>query len=276
MFISASCSIQKIAVRSFSGIMDYGIQSILEESDLRIAEISLASNLKLIETLIKADPENEKLLTMAAMGYGSYALGFLEDTLPDRASNLYNRGKEYGLRVLRKNSDFSVAEKGDLDDFVKSLNNFSKDDVPALFWASYNWGSLINLNVNDMEIMADLPKVNALMQRALDLDDKYYFGGAYLYFASMYSKIPAMLGGKPQKSKEYFERAIKISDGKFLMAYVYYAKMYAVTIQDKELYISLLNKVLEAPMNILPDHILPNVIAKQKAKVLLENIDKYF
>jgi hypothetical protein len=215
-------------------------------------------------------------LTICSMGYGSYALGFLEDTLPNRASNLYLRGKEYGMRVLRINPDFANSEKGDLEEFTKALGKFSKEDVTALFWSSYNWGCLINLNVDDMEIISDLPKVNAMMQRILELDDKYYFGGAYLYFASMYAKVPQALGGNPPKSKEYFERAIKISDGKFLMALVYEAKMYAVGVQDKELFSSLLNKVLEAPYNILPDQILPNMIAKQKAKTLLDNIDKYF
>jgi hypothetical protein len=60
------------------------------------------------------------------------------------------------------------------------------------------------------------------------------------------------------------------------MAYVYYAKMYAVAVQDKELFTSLLKKVIDAPYNIMPDQILPNAIAKQKAATLLENVEKYF
>jgi hypothetical protein len=272
----SSCSIQKMAISSMSGILNGGMECMLEENDLRIAEVSLISNLKLIETLIKADPGNEDFLTMASMGYGSYALGFLEDSLPDRASNLYLRGRNYGLRLLKEKEGITGLETMTLDEFSKTMGKIKKDDVPALFWSAYNWGSYINLNVADPEIAADLSKVNEMMQKVIDLDSTFYYGGAFLYFGSMYSKIPKMLGGSPEKSKEYFEKALKINEGKFLMTYVYYAKMYAVAVQDKELFTSLLKKVIETPENILPKNVLPNVMAKAKAQVLLNNIETYF
>jgi tetratricopeptide (TPR) repeat protein len=256
--------------------MDYGLETLLEESDLRVAEISLISNLKLVETLIKADPENKKLLVIASMGYGSYAFGFLEDSLPNRATAIYLRARSYGIRALKLNTNFEKYEKANLDDFTNGLNSIDKDNLDALFWTAYNWGSVINLNLNDPEIISDLSKVNAMMERVIKIDPNYYYGGAYLYLGSIYSKIPKMLGGNPEKSKEYFEKALKISDGKFLLTYVYYAKMYAVAIQDRDLFSNLLNKVIDADINILPSQILPNSIAKDKASKLLVAIDNYF
>jgi hypothetical protein len=272
----SGCSIEKFAVRKVSGMMDQGMDALMRENDMHIAEISLISNVKLIETLIGVDPENKKLLLFASMGYGSYALGYLEDSLTERASNIYWRGKEFGMRILRDKEGFKEAEHGDQETFEKVLNTFSKDDVPYIFWAAYNWGSYINLNISDPEIISDLSKVNAMMQFVLDNDETYYYGGAHMYFGTMYSKLPAALGGNLKKSKEHFDKCISINNGKFLMAYTYYAKSYAVASQDQELFKTFLNKVIETPENIDPSLTLPNVMAKNKAKYLLANIENYF
>ena len=270
------CSIEKYAVRKIANVMDSGMEVIMKENDLHIAEISLLSNIKLIETFISLDPKNEKLLLFASMGYGSYALGYLEDSLPDRASNIYWRGKEYGLKILREKKGFQEAENGDLESFEKILKTFSKQDVPYIFWTAYNWGSYINLNLNDPEIVCDFSKVNAMMQFVLDNDETYYYGGAHLYFGTSLSKMPAMLGGNLSKSKEHFEKCISINKGNFLMVYVFYARMYAVAQQDEELFTELLNKVITTPYNIDKNLTLPNVMAQQKAKYHLANIENYF
>lgn len=272
----AGCSIEKYAVRKMSGMMDHGMDAIMHENDMHIAEISLLSNIKLIETFIGVDPENKKLLLFASMGYGSYALGYLEDSLSDRASNIYWRGKEFGMRILREKEGFKEVENGDLESFEKVLKTFTKDDVPYIFWTAYNWGSYINLNLNDPEAISELSKVNAMMQFVLDNDETYYYGGAHMYFGTILSKMPAALGGNLPKAKEHFDKCISINSGKFLIAYTYYAKMYAVAMQDQELFKTLLNKVIETPENIEPNLILPNVMAKNKAKYLLANIENYF
>lgn len=270
------CSIEKFAVRKIAGMMDHGMDAIMKENDTHIAEISLLSNIKLIETFIGVDPENKKLLLFASMGYGSYALGYLEDSLQEKASNIYGRGREYGMRILRMNDEFKKAENIDLESFEKALKTFSKDDVPYIFWAAYNWGNYINLNIHDPEAISDLSKVNAMMQFVLDNDENYYYGAAHMYFGTILSKMPAALGGNLKKSKEHFDRCISINKGGFLMAYVYYAKMYAVAQQDSELFKSYLEKVMNTPEDINSELILPNVMAKNKAKYLLENIENFF
>jgi hypothetical protein len=270
------CSIEKYAVSKVSGMMDHGMEAIMRENDMHIAEISLLSNIKLIETLIGVDPENKKLLLFASMGYGSYALGYLEDSLPERASNIYWRGKEFGMRILREKEGFKEVESGDLESFEKVLKTFSKEDVPYIFWTAYNWGNYINLNLSDPEVISDLSKVNAMMQFVLDNEETYYYGAAHMYFGTMLAKMPAALGGNLPKSKEHFDKCISINNGKFLMAYVYYAKMYAVASQDQELFKTFLNKVIGTPENIEPNLVLPNVMAKNKAKYFLTNIENYF
>ena len=88
--------------------------------------------------------------------------------------------------------------------------------------------------------------------------------------------MPPALGGKPEKAKDYFERCLAINKGKFLMTQVFYAKSYAVQVQDQELYESLLKKVIEAPSDILPSATFPNAVAKQKARRLLAKSNELF
>ena len=59
---------QTIAIKTMAGIMDYGFEAFNEESDTQLAKEGLGSNLKLIEALIKGDPDNEKLLIYASQG----------------------------------------------------------------------------------------------------------------------------------------------------------------------------------------------------------------
>jgi len=275
MLLLQGC-VQTIAIRTMGGILDYGFEAFNEESDLRIAESALGSNLKLLEALIKGDPENGQLLLLAAQGYSAYALAFAEDDSPERAKMLYARGRDYGLRILTQNAKFKTALEADDATFRAALQSFSKADVPSVFWTAFGWAGYVNLARTDLEALAALPKVNAMMEFVLRHDPSYYYGGAHVFFGSFIASTPVVLGGKPERAKEHFEQALAASDGKFLMSYVYYAKTYAVQVQDKKLFESLLTKVDEAPVDLLPAARLPNAVAKSKARKLRDSIDELF
>jgi hypothetical protein len=275
LFLSG-CSVQKIALRSMSGILDNSMAALYEENDLALAEQAIASDLKLLEGLIKSDPKNEKFLLLACQGFGSYALGFVEDTNPDRARSFYLRGRDYGLKILNKNQDFDSVIDGSIDRLEAALKKFDKKDVPALFWTANNWANWINLNFTNPQALADLPKVQLMMQRVLDLDESYFYGGAHLFFGTIYAVRPPILGGNIEKAKQHFGRCFEFSQQKFLLPYVYYARYYATRTLDEELFKSTLTKVLETPDDVLKGQQLPNAIAKQKAASLLKQIEDFF
>lgn len=275
IFLSG-CSIQSIALRSTGAVVDYGLEAINEESDLRLAEQSIASNLKLLEGLIKGDPENEHLLLLASRGYGSYALGFAEDGSPDRARIFYLRGRDYGLRILRQRERFAQAWDKDVESFQRALSEFNRDDVPAIFWTSNGWGNFIRLTLTDPAAIADLPKVEALLKFVLDKDESYFYASSHLALGTLYASRPKILGGNPEKARAHFERCLEITKGRFFMAYVYYAMSYAVQTQNKELFSSLLHKVVDGSLEALPEQRLANAIAKQKAKTLIAKMSDLF
>lgn len=270
------CSVQKLALRSMSGILDHSMAALFEESDLQLAEQAIASDLKLLEGLIKSDPNNEKFLLLACQGFASYALGFVEDNDPARAQALYLRGRDYGFQILGQNPTFQPALSGELERLALALKKFHQSDVPALFWTANNWANWINLNLTDTDALADLPRVQLMMQRVLELDEGFFFGGAHLFFATIYASRPKLLGGDLDKAQHHFSRCFEFAQGKFLLPYVYYARYYAPRQMDEELFKSTLNKIIATPNDILPDQRLPNAIAKRKATDLLQKIDEFF
>ncbi|RPI06286.1 MAG: hypothetical protein EHM64_03515 [Ignavibacteriae bacterium] len=268
--------IQTIALRSMGGILDNGLASFNEESDLQLAHEALGSNLKLIEAMIKSDPENDQFLLFAAQGYNSYALAFCEDDSVERARVFYLRAKEYGMRVLMKNKKFKDAMNGDITAFREAVQTFCKDDVPAIFWTAFSWGSYVNITRTDVSGLADLSKVQALIEFVAEQDPSFYHGGAYLFLGVIEGTTPRSLGGNPEKAKDYFEKCLAVNGGKFLMTQLYYAKAYAVSTMNQPLFESLLKQIEDASIDDVPEIRLANVVAKQKAKRLLAQESELF
>ncbi len=262
--------IQGIAINTVGGIVDDGFTALTEEQDLDIAEKALPANLKLLEVMLKSDPGNERLLLLVSQGYSSYALGFVEDREPERARMLYLRGRDYALRILQKNKSLAQALNGSPDDLRNELALHEKEDVPAVFWAAFGWGSYINLSLTSPDALADLPKTEVLMNFAAEKDSTFYYGGAHVFLGTLYGSRGRMLGGNPERSREHFEKALRINGGKFLMTYVYYARSYAVQTLNEALFDELLAKVSETSLEVLPEFRLANAIAKKKAQLLAE------
>jgi hypothetical protein len=114
------------------------------------------------------------------------------------------------------------------------------------------------------------------MEWVKEKDSTYYYGGQYLYFGMYYGSFPPLLGGRPDLAKENFERAIAAGGGKFLMTYVFYAKIYAVETQDERLFEDLLAHVIDASADVLPEQRLANAVAKKRAQEALARKGDFF
>lgn len=270
-----SCSLQSIVIRQMEPILENSSSALYEETDYDLAKIAIPGNLKLIEGLIKSDPENDKLLLLAAEGYSGYAMGFLEDNEPERAKNLYLRARDYAVRVLhdKYDIDFLEMETTPFDSLVKIMTN---EDVPALFWTGFSWAGYINLSLTEPSAIIALTKVQAMMQRIEQLQPEYFNAAVYLFFGSIYGMKPRILGGDPEKAKINFEKNLRITNNSFLLSYVYMAKFYAAKILDEELFDQYLNHVIQAEQNPDPQKRLMDAIAKQKAKHLLAMKEELF
>lgn len=266
-------------------ILPDALTTFFDEPDYDLAKLALPSNLKLVEVLSRANPGNNSLKTLCSQMFASYGIGFVEEpqspetpSSPQviaRAKSFYERGMNYGFGVLPARCQEAMGHHR-LEEFSQTLASLGKADVPALFWTALNWGNLVNLSQDDPDRLAELPFVAAMMERVLELEESYYYGGAHLFFIVYHAGRPTTLGGDPAKAKQHYERLKAISGGKFLLGEIYYATYYAVAIQDEDLFRKTLQGVLDAPSGILPGEQLTSEIAKRKAQALLAMTQDFF
>lgn len=259
MSMLSACSLNRFVVRQTANIIDGGLPAVFSQSDPQYVKEALPGNLQLMEILLQNDPSNRKLLINAAQGFCGYALMFIEDENPERASIFYAKGGAYASRAL----------KG-----VKP-ETACKADVPPLFWQTFCKASYINLNRDKPEAVAELPDIEPAAEKILALDPDYYYNGAQSILGAYYSIRPRILGGDPEKAKAHFELALKGAGEGFLLNRFMYAKMAAVAAQDAGLFENLLNAVLTAEPKDGSTR-LPDEVAKIKAKKLLEKKDELF
>jgi len=128
---------------------------------------------------------------------------------------------------------------------------------------------------SDWNAVAELPKVEAVMLRIVELDDAYEDGMPHLYLGVLNTIRPPSVGGRPEVARAHFERAIELSEGRNLMAKVYFAERYARLVFDQQLHDRLLREALAADP-VAPGLTLSNILAQEQARTLLEESSEYF
>ncbi len=83
---------------------------------------------------------------------------------------------------------------------------------------------------------------------------------------SLHAFRPPMMGGDPEASRAAFDKAIAVSDGKFLLASYLYAKFYCYRVQDADEFERRLQYVLDQPDTIMPEYRLLNVLARSRRR----------
>lgn len=272
----SGCSINRMAAKTTIGVMAPASEAFYEEEDLELAREGLPANLKMMEGLLKAAPDDERLLVLLAQGFCSYSFAFLEEsTKPgdvERANKMYLRGYHYGLKALP--ASLNQYATGDLELFEKAVNQVN--DVAPLFWTAYCFGNWVNLNKSDVKAVAELSRVELMMRKVLQLDPQFYNASAHTFYGVYYGSRPKMLGGNPEKAKEHFDQAIQFTQGKFLMPKLFKAQFYAVPIQDEALFEKLLKEVIEASDSIFPEQKMANLVAKKRALALMKEKKNLF
>jgi len=270
------CATSKtMTVAATASLLEDVVKASYKQSDLRLIREGMVSYLMLIDGMVEALPDNERLLISAAQSYASYASAFVQDEDSEYALTLYARAREYALRALEQ-IGFTNPVSRSFDDFEIGLKDLGKKDVSYIFWAATCWGSWISLNRGSIEAMAELPRVELMMKRVLALDEAFYYGGAHIFMGILDASRPKIAGGDLNQARDHFLKAIELGDGKFLMAQIYYADNYAKKAFKKELYLSILQEVLKTPADGTSELTLLNTVAHTKAKKMLEEADDFF
>lgn len=248
--------------------------AILNQDDPAIVRSAVPSYLLLLDGLIHQHPDDVDLLAAGAQLYALYGARFAPSH--ERAVQLTEKAHRYGTQALCLEHEWACEWDGsDYDGFVQHLNEVTRKETDVLYAYAVGWLSYLDATSEDWGAVAELPWVQAALERVTALDDTYQQGAVHAYLGTLYCLRPPALGGEPEKAKMHFERAIELSGGQDLSVKVEYARRYARLVFDRELHDRLLREVLDAPAEA-PNLTLFNVLAKQEAQELLQSAEDYF
>ena len=249
-------------------------QTILNSNDLATVEAGAPAYLLMIDSLLERNPDDEPLLRTAANIYTAYADVFVKNG--DRAEKMSDKSLGYAFRAAcAHDAGFCSFRNINFQDFKHQISKCRLKDVPALFTLGSSWAAWIRSHRKDWNAIAEIARVEAIMQRTIEIDEHYQDGAAHVYLGILASFLPPALGGRLDVGRQHFERALEISGQKNLMTKVIYARQYARMAYDRNLHDRLLKEVVGADPNV-PGYVLSNTLAQQQAKELLGSADDYF
>ena len=275
-FSCASCSfIEKHGVNLAVPVLKGTVDNIMTLESANLAKEGLPGQLILISALVEFSPNNDQLLALASQAYASYGLA-VEWENPEYAIELYEIGKNYGLKALKHNNTDIYDGLKEGKHLADLAGEITVDDVPAACWYGLNAGLQIILEMEDPYVLIGLGDVTKVFERILALKDDYFYYVAHLFQGSYYIIAGIIGGGGPERAKEEFDAAFEKTDNNFLLAHTFYARYYAVSMLNEGLFDKMIEYVLNTPNNVLPDARLVNDIAKKKAFWLKEHKNLFF
>jgi hypothetical protein len=252
-------------------------KAVLDQEDPGTVRDGLPAYLLLLDSLIvgaKADDDAlAGTLLAAARLNGAYAGNFTGDD-PVRARVLSGKAFAYARRATcLRDAGVCAAMDQDPERFAAAIA--ASNDAPLLYALAAAWIGSVQANSEDWGAIADLPKIEALLQRAIAIDPATDGGQAHVYLGVLNSLRPEAIGGKPEEGRKHFETAFTLSGGRNLYAKTLEAEFYARLVFDQELHDRLLNEVIAADPRA-PGYTLVNTLAQQRARKLLESGKDYF
>ncbi len=285
---ASACSLTKMAANSTVDVVAAGKPSVDKQSDPELARSAIEANIGMMEGLKEVLPEDPRLHALLGEAYTGYAFAFVEDDLDQlsdhdpqaeataaRAIEIYRRGRHNAFEALALQSGTTDLVEATDTAFETALASLEKGDVPSLFWGGNAWGSMINLGQEDPTLVLELPRVEAIMERVLELDPEYFDGGAHLATGIMLASVPAVLADQTDAALAAFDAADAVAGGKNLMIRALKARWVLVSKRDREGFEELLEAIVDSEIES-PRHNLVNALARRRAARWLGRIDRYF
>jgi hypothetical protein len=272
---AAACSPKQMALNRMASALADSSTVYERDNDPEFVRLAAPSTLKTVEMLLSQSPRQPQLLLTACSGFTQYSYGFLHvesvlkaadpvsaQDLRARATKMYQRARGYclsGLQVAHP----GITEPALASDPTGALRATTREDVPFLYWTAASWGADIVLSSNPLTRVAELPVVRALLQRAKALNDAWD-GGAIYEGMIAFDGLPPLLGGSPAAARADFNKAVELSSGKSVFAYV----AMALVTSDAAEKSRLLDQALAIDTSTIVSRRLTNLIAQRYARAL--------
>lgn len=278
------CSMRTLAVNQLGNALAAGGTTFASDDDPELVGGALPFSLKLMESLLAESPEHAPLLVATSRGFTQYAYGWVGPAADDdgetgeaareRSKRLYLRGRDYGMRALAASIDnfrvrFAVNPRA-------AVALARKRDVPALYWTAAAWGMAISSGKDDLDLVADLPVVEALISRAAELEPGFDEGAIDTFLISFEAARSGMSKDAAAQARKHFHRAVEQSRGESAAPFVAAAEALAIPDQNRAEFEKLLSDALAIDPNVRPEWRLQNVLAQRRARWLLAHHDDLF
>jgi predicted anti-sigma-YlaC factor YlaD len=286
--LAPGCSIKRFAVNKVGDALAGGGTTFSSDDDPELVRAAIPFSLKLMESLLTESPRHRGLLFATASGFTQYAYAFvqqdadeLEDrdlaaatALKSRAKRLYLRARDYGLRGL------DTAHRGFTANLHSNPTNAvrvaTKKDVPILYWTAVSWGAAIALAKDDPDLIAQIPQMEALIDRALALDDTFDRGAIHSFLITYEMARSGQPGDPAQRARHHFDRAMTLSNGALAGPLVALAESVSLAKQNLKEFEALLGQALAINPDAHPETRLVNLVMQRRARWLLGRKEDLF
>ncbi len=288
VLMNTGCSIKRMAVNTVGDALSGGGTSFAMDDDPELIRGAAPFSLKLMESLLAESPSHKGLLLACASGFTQYSFAFVAEEadrtegkdldmateMRHRARNLYLRARNYGLRGLEVSyPGFGKALYTDPQAAVQSLK---AKDVPFIYWTAVSWAGAISVLKDNADLIADLPIVEALIDRALALDEKFDKGAIHSFLIAYEMNRQTGSGDPEVRARDHFKRAVELSGGKLCGPFVTLAESISLPNQDKTEFRTLLQHALDVRPDSEPESSLANRVMQRRARWLLDRIEQLF
>ena len=246
--------------------------SILNSEDIDTVREGVPAYLLLMDSFLRSSPDSEDLLLAASNLNGAFSALVVDEDRIKLFSDKSMRYVEHAACVSK--SPLCDVRQQSYAEFEQTVSSLKVSDVLIAYSLGVAWVGRLQANSDDWAVIAELSRAKLLMERVIELDENHENGGPHLYMGGMETLLPASMGGKPEKGRAHFEKAIEINEA-YLMTKVIYAQQYSRLMFDQELHDRLLNEVLSADP-VFEGMTLTNRIAQERAKDLLASSKDYF
>lgn len=265
-FLSFSCSPTKILIKN-DRITSYYFENKIAKTDKKKNKTELDK-----KTLLKLNVE--------------YGFGILME----KSDRIILEDYSKGIKSYKKaNKYFSSAKSIGIDLLSQKyiyfdqwlLNNtnieFEKDDIEVLYWLMAAYSGSISSSRGDPFELINIPIVEKLLKTCLNLDSDWNNGAIYSALMSFTSIRPDLNEeSKIDTVTYYFNKALSYSDSSDASLYVSYSELIHKPNLEKDLFLEKLNSAINIRVARENQYYLSNLIAQNRARWLISNIDGYF
>ncbi|MDH3287421.1 MAG: TRAP transporter TatT component family protein [Betaproteobacteria bacterium] len=286
--LMGGCSVRNFALNQVGDALANSGSTFASDDDLQLIGAAAPFSLKLMESVLAETPDNRGLLLATTRGFVQYSYAYVEfpaDEIEDRnvkaayaqrdrARRLYLRARNYGLQGLE--TSYPGLTKSLRTNPAGALSATTVEDVGLLYWTGVAWAAAISLSKDNPFLVADLPIVEALVRRALVLDETYDHGAVHVFLISYEMSRSGVNAGAADLARQHFDRAVELSEGKQAAPFVTFAEAVSVTERDRTEFEKLLQHALKLNVNADPEGRLANLVMQRRARWLLGRTDVLF